>query len=218
MFWSIWTCSNCLQSFVLSWTEGSISLCKGRYRFDKQLLCQEIWCKVGYGWLDGKYASFGAIRWKGTIDPRPFSLSAVHWKFSSSKQDCKQAILQLFLISTFELKSVSTTSGGKSNDYNLSSVRRTPVHKTIKIGTVQATNIWCLMCQLFINSGSNNVVLNNHIDLCLNSSTIQAVIQEESMATQRSKKLRLNYFFCQKWGIHLEASLNKVFSAVLDVH
>ena len=135
---------------------------------------------------------------KGTnFSVRLIGLRCSNFQGKKRKQDYTQATLHTFLTSSVVSKSVATFSGkAKTSPHPVS--ERSRVNWTIKTGTVPTTKICCPMCQQLIDGGSDNVVLNNHIDSCLNSSTIRAAVQEESLAAQRNKKPRLTHFTCQK--------------------
>ena len=55
----------------------------------------------------------------------------------------------------------------------------------------------CPMCNRSIE-GCDNMMLNMHIDSCLNSSIIREAVKEECFAAQQRKKPRLTDFFCKK--------------------
>jgi len=55
----------------------------------------------------------------------------------------------------------------------------------------------CPMCNRSIE-GCDNMMLNMHIDSCLNSSIIREAVKEECFVAQQRKKPRLTDFFCKK--------------------
>jgi DNA polymerase kappa len=143
---------------------------------------------------------------KGTsFSVRLLGVRCSNFQGEEQRLDSTQTSIQKFLTTNNESNEKSLSNNVSSaNTPPCPAPRRVPPKKeTPRMDSIQPPSphmiqVCCPMCQQPIEGGNDNVVLNRHIDSCLNSSTVRAAVKEESVAARQSKKPRLTDFFGKK--------------------